>query len=186
MTSVRRLLRIAFNMLTVLSLVLAILIAGLWVRSYWHRGYVQFSAGPKTVFIHSMEGRISITLRPGARPSTRGEVLLASHSSAALDLKYRRAIERREQLEARADGRLRYELGGFLFWHRPAGPGSIVRVPHSAMIIGLVLLSMVAAWRRLRTLAAFAGHCCSACGYDLRATPARCPECGLMPERASV
>jgi hypothetical protein len=64
---------------------------------------------------------------------------------------------------------------------RPRAYGWQVVVPYWALFAVTASLPLGWGWRwqRRRRLAAF-GHC-AACGYDLRATPDRCPECGAVP-----
>jgi hypothetical protein len=56
-----------------------------------------------------------------------------------------------------------------------------VRVPYGVAVPTLALLPALTAlrWRRkaLRRRRILSGHC-STCGYDLRASPGTCPECG--------
>jgi hypothetical protein len=53
----------------------------------------------------------------------------------------------------------------------------LVGVISGAVCLSLLLpeRSAFIRWRRRRA------GCCAECGYDLRATPTRCPECGAPP-----
>ena len=57
-------------------------------------------------------------------------------------------------------------------------------VPDWALVVAAAIAPAIWTHRRLRlSKARRSGHC-PRCGYDLRATPDRCPECGHMPEKA--
>ena len=64
----------------------------------------------------------------------------------------------------------------------------LTRWPLLLLLISLPLplLSLGLAVRNhLRDLARQRAGLCPGCGYDLRATPDRCPECGAVPKQAS-
>jgi hypothetical protein len=52
-------------------------------------------------------------------------------------------------------------------------------------IILLLLLPVAQGLGRYRQFRRFSASRCVKCGYDLRATPDRCPECGSVPEKVN-
>jgi hypothetical protein len=59
-----------------------------------------------------------------------------------------------------------------------------VYVPHWGVVVLLAILpgiGLTRIVRRRRAVARAGRNLCRVCGYDLRATPGRCPECGKIP-----
>jgi hypothetical protein len=71
-------------------------------------------------------------------------------------------------------------LAGFWFQSFEVASGHIVVIVVPAWFGLIVTGALPALWikRRLAARRAHPPGCCPTCGYDLRATPERCPECG--------
>jgi len=83
------------------------------------------------------------------------------------------------------------ELGGFWGFGQVdiptprGGSTQIFTVPHWFLAVLLAVLPASWAWPRLRAREWSRSHRCTECGYDLRATPGRCPECGAAAGESS-
>jgi hypothetical protein len=179
------------NLLTLLSLLLCVAVTALWVRSYWrwdslrqHGLWVDSRAAAGQSYCSS-SGRLWLT-----------------RSHGALDfenLQYEEELRRRERKQGLDPSRWRYSglphdrakpppgRLGFHFFRRQyqLAPGATMSVlsfgvPHG-LIAGLAaVLPAVRTRNWLRYRRRHGLGACPSCGYDLRATPDRCPECGMM------
>jgi hypothetical protein len=69
---------------------------------------------------------------------------------------------------------------------RPGVYGWQVVVPYWALCSLTATLPAIWSWRWYRRRRRGVAGCCQQCGYDLRATPDRCPECGIIPNQAAT
>jgi hypothetical protein len=153
---VKRLPRILLNAATVVSLVLCVGTVALWARTY---------LGPQVEFFTTID-----TGRSYGVGTERGGVIGFLQQE-------RPAYRDGDPDDFWRDG------GGFRFL-RVTSDGmrrwNLV-LPFWALAVATALTPLArvgSRWRRTRRCRA--GRC-PACGYDLRATPERCPECGSIP-----
>jgi hypothetical protein len=183
--SVRKLRGVVLTALGVLCLPLLVAALAFWVRSYWSADTLTCELRSGSFVEASIgHGRICTQWMRALRPRT-------ANSRPAW-----RFSHMDEQNYARqADGRP-YWWGltgswGFRSTYIRHGPvaGGTLRDQHGgylvatpcwlpALILLLPTLRIARLIRGRRRRRALSKECCPSCGYDLRATPARCPECG--------
>ena len=88
-----------------------------------------------------------------------------------------------------AAGVTQWRVPGLFFFRHVADPRSSVTIgiPHALVLPAFLVLPAVMLRRHLRERRShrrLVAGLCPSCGYDLRATPGRCPECGPVTEDA--
>ena len=190
-----RLSRILFVALAAASALLCLAMSGLWVRSYQVRelyafGYWNNRPYPGTVGIRTADalwlgsggGRVAIrygydgcggpTWHPGG-PGPQGQWYAARPPA-----KNGRDFDLSDLDEPRHFCGVQYAT-----WSNDVGlVQRAIVVPHGLFTLVFAALPVLALVTRPR----FARGHCPRCGYNLCATPERCPECGHVPARAEV
>ena len=173
----RRLLRILTNAATLLSLVLCVATAAAWVRSYQAKDYVWWSlANPRLqLSIVTSRGRLSAAV---ITPSFGEESLelpgVGSAPSGPVSYDW---------VPEDSAGTFFNRLGIIVERRRSAvGDERMLACPYRFIMLLTAILpaARLAGWRRRRRALRLRMHpnLCQHCGYDCRATPNRCPECG--------
>jgi hypothetical protein len=194
MAAMRRAGRVLFALSATISFVLCAGLLTLWLRSIWRVDSVGVRDGPPRedhywCTIESAGGTLSFTVRDaiahanvgsGAvllQPSTRpwrdvGEWSVSPHSRPA-------DAERTHPETTLGFGTSRGIFSAALV----AGSWRRWSLPHWLPVAVTAALPIVWSAGRQRAARRRRRGLCPSCGYDLRATPTRCPECGAPSPR---
>lgn len=198
-----------FTILAALSLLLCAAVCALWARSYWVQDYVQYQVpkrgagerGYREYGVRSDAGVIAVEYVDESPSPDDDAMGVLIEAEAGL-----RRFAMWGQIGANyADAKYRW-FGipmGYLSRHplrtgfySDDGPDEdlsksyrTVWAPHwmpAALLAVLPLIVSRRRWREARRSARRRRCLCPACGYDLRASPERCPECGTTAPAATA
>src|SRR4051812_11707366 len=172
----RRLLRILLNAATVLSLVLCMVTVAAWVRSYQARDSVWWTTAKPRLELEAVTYRGGL-IAGFARPvgTWDGWRLPGAGWNPWPAQSYAEMGAPQGTLSNRLGFALYHSQNRWYEWRHLACPYWFI-----VLLTAILPAARLAGWRRRARRLRLRPGLCQHCGYDCRATPDRCPECGRV------
>lgn len=184
-------LRRLFTFCSVLSLLAFLVTCAIWMRSHWAADELKWDWTRGVAWAWTPRGYLEVWLFLGDCSGQRADSYGLHHASSPIN----RPINSFTYLEIDPPDKLvKWEWGGFAWYsiqHPKTGNAQAEAVaPFWSIAAMTALLPLI--WMMLRLRSSARGSrktslgLCRSCGYDLRATPERCPECGTAIQELAV
>ena len=186
LTPVRRRL---FTLASAASLVLCVAVCALWARSFWAGDWVEWRKPTTAGFIGADRGTARAILHVGNLPGSPNDSFDLRFRSYALG----NPVDPLKYLPTAPKASRFVWYGAGVAWlhyppvRRSKGILAVLPLWLPALASAVLPSAWLASWwrQRRRTRRADGAMSCAACGYDLRASPGRCPECGATAAAAA-
>jgi len=185
----KRLRRWLFNGLAALSLLLCVGTVTMWVRSYWRLDHFGLASNPHFGVVtacaaDSFDGYTRLDLN-WIKVNDAWETRLHF---------WHREYPELQGIDSVGDSTF-LQRRGFRFYrsslhasksrpHIKSETDNSLYLPH--WFVALLLLALPITWTSVNRLKPPEPSKCQYCGYDLRATPDRCPECGTITPKKEI
>ena len=180
-----------FNGMAVLSLMLCMATVGLWVRSYWRQDQIAFFPKPSsTCFLGDWRGRVELTRQYVSPAVPSGWGASTSNFGTVGEFKQTGWVRGGSSFDPHFIAPHAFYFGhtenlgyAIISSMRITQSFDIWALPFWLIALAFAMTPAFLGLSTLRNSRRSRRGLCASCGYDLRATPDRCPECGTAPPK---